>query len=104
MLSRMTLTICLAGLLPACTFSFELTSQRTALENQVMGSYRELEDDLVLISSVRGETTGGKTVSTRQKKALDARQNQEFNRDDVDELKLKGLLGETNDGKHVLLP
>jgi uncharacterized protein YdbL (DUF1318 family) len=93
-----------AILLQGCTFNFDVTTQRTALENQVMGSYRELEDDLILLSSVRGPKTGGTAMSESRKRALDARQNQEFNRDDIDELKDKGLLGETTAGGIALLP
>lgn len=88
----------------ACTFNFEVTSQRTALENQVMGSYRELEDDLVLVSSVRGPSNAEDKLAPSKKLALDARQNQEFNRDDVDELKDKGVLGEASDGRLQMLP
>jgi uncharacterized protein YdbL (DUF1318 family) len=101
-----------ASLLPlvlatmGCTFNFELTSQRTALENQVMGAYKELDDDLVLVSSVRaaGTPAPATVLAPGQKKALDARQNQEFNRDDVDELKDKEVLGETAAGGLALLP
>lgn len=90
---------------PACTFKFDLTSQRTALENQVMGSYKELEDDLVLVSSVRaGDKTTAAPLSEGQKRALLARQNQDFNRDDVDELKTKEIIGETKEGTIALLP
>jgi uncharacterized protein YdbL (DUF1318 family) len=88
----------------ACTFNFELTSQRTALENQVMGAYKELDDDLVLVSSMRGPDDPAPVVAPEEKKALDARQNQEFNRDDVDELKDKGVLGETAAGTVTVLP
>jgi hypothetical protein len=88
-----------------CTINFELTSQRTALENQVMGSYKELDDDLVLVSTVRGPANGAAAApSARQRRAIDARQNQEFNRDDVDELKTAEILGETNQGTIVVVP
>lgn len=77
----------------ACAFEVNVTSQRTALENQVMGSYAQLEDDLVLNSSVRGKPTKG-----IKEKALLAKQNQAFNKDDIDELKSKGILGESKQG------
>ena len=32
----------------SCSFNFELTSQRTALENQILGNYKELDDDLIV--------------------------------------------------------
>jgi uncharacterized protein YdbL (DUF1318 family) len=91
--------------LTACTFNFEVTTPRTALENQIMGSYKELEDDLILVSSVR---SGGKQASAEmapgKRRALDARENQEFNRDDIDELKDKGIVGETATGTVAILP
>lgn len=91
-----------------CAFNFEITSQRTALENQVLGSYQEMDDDLVLVTSVRSLDSEGKKkeidVSDLQQRAIVARQNQEFNRDDVDELKQAQILGEANDGQLVILP
>jgi len=91
-----------------CTFNFDVTSQRTALENQVMGSYKELDDDLILASSVRGLSknavpTAAK-VSASKQRAFDARQNQQFNQDDIEEFKQKQILGEAADGSLVLLP
>jgi uncharacterized protein YdbL (DUF1318 family) len=91
------------GALPACTFNFELTSQRTALENQVMGAYKELEDDVILASSVRAPGGPKPVLSESKRRAVDARQNQDFNRDDIDELKDKEMLGEANDGNLALL-
>jgi hypothetical protein len=89
-----------------CTFNFEVTSQRTALENQVMGAYQELEDDLVLISAVRAGEAKRNTASIppTKRRALDARANQDFNRDDIVELKELQVLGEAADGRVTLLP
>lgn len=78
----------------SCTFNFELTSQRTALENQVLGTYKEIEDELILVSAVRGEMILPKEDSP----ATMARKNQDFNRDDIEELKSKHLIGETHMG------
>lgn len=92
-------------LFTACTFNFEVTTPRTALENQVMGSYKELEDDLILVSSVRAGAKQAKVDMTPgRRRALDARENQEFNRDDIDELKDKGVIGETSGGVVAMLP
>jgi len=92
----------------ACSFKFEITSQRTALENQVMGSYKEIDDDVILMSSVRGVDQDGKTtsheVSDNQLAAVRAKQNQEFNRDDLDELKAAQIIGEAPDGTITVLP
>lgn len=94
------LVMALAG----CTFNFELTTQRTALENQVMGAYKELDDDLILVSSVRGGKQAKTEMSPGHRRALDARENQEFNRDDIDELKDKQIVGETAGGTLALVP
>src|SRR5688572_5441341 len=103
MLMPMLMLVIAAAITSSCTFNFEVTSQRTALENQVMGTYRELEDDLVLISAVRAPKAGA-AVSPHRQRALDAKQNQDFNRDDIDELKTIGVLGETAGGTVALLP
>ena len=76
-----------------CAFNFDLTSQRTALENQVMGAYKELEDELVLSAAARG--TGTASVA---KPAVIAGQNQMYNIDEIQELKNAGLFGEGGDG------
>lgn len=105
MFKRSRLSFLILPVLAGCQFNFEVTTPRTALENQVMGSYKELDDDLILVSSVRA---GGKQakadLSPSKRRALDARQNQEFNRDDIDELKDKGVIGETAAGTVAMLP
>ncbi len=83
----------------SCTFKFDVTSQKTALENQVLGSYQQLEDDLVLVGTVRGPQDGRKVDAV----AL-AKQNQKFNLDDIEELKDAQVLGEANDGRLLLVP
>lgn len=91
-----------------CAINFELTSQRTALEKQILGSYEELDDDLLMISSVRALDEEGKKkgydLSDLQMKALKAKQNQQFNRDDIDELKNDQILGENSRGYLSVLP
>jgi len=96
-------------LLSGCSFNFELTSQKTALENQIMGSYKELDDEVLLMASVRGVNKDGTKSATRiqsegAKVALEAKQNQSFNRDDIDELRVKQIIGEAKDGSTILLP
>jgi len=81
----------------SCTFNFELTSQRTALENQVLGSYKEIEDELILVSAIRGLSN----ARTSESPAARARKSQDFNRDDIDELKSKHLIGETQYGELI---
>ena len=103
---RWAVASCLALVATGCAFNFEVTSQRTALENQVMGAYKELDDELILVSSVRaaGVKGVGTRVKTVQRPALDARLNQDFNRDDIEELKDLGVIGESATGTVVLLP
>ena len=91
-------------LLTGCTFNFDVTGQRTALENQVMGSYRELDDDLILASSVRAVTPTKRVMSTSRQKGVDAKLNQQFNQDDLAELEDLEILGESSSGAVVLLP
>ena len=70
----------------------------------MLGAYKELDDELILSSSVRAPSTAApKTVSASKRRALDAKAEQDFNRDDVDELKGKGLLGEAADGTLAVL-
>ncbi len=105
MIRKLLFLLCLTPLVSACTFNFEVTTPRTALENQVMGSYKELDDDLILVSSVRAGAKQAKNeMVPGKRRALDARENQEFNRDDIDELKDKGVIGETAVGTVALLP
>ncbi len=84
--------------LMGCAFNFEVTTQKTALENQIMGAYRELEDDLILLSTERG-TGAVKSDSP----AVYARKNQQFNLDDLAELKSQCLLGETQSGEVAVI-
>jgi len=91
-------------LLTGCTFNFDVTGQRTALENQVMGSYRELDDDLILASSVRAVTANKKVLSTSRQNGVNAKLNQQFNQDDLAELEDLEILGESSNGAVVILP
>jgi uncharacterized protein YdbL (DUF1318 family) len=111
MISRNILgSVVLAHCLCACSFNFELTSQKTALENQVMGSYKELDDDVIMMASVRGVSKDGKKTKTAvpasdsAKRAIAAKQNQDFNRDDIDDLKQKQIVGESSAGELALVP
>ena len=87
----------------------QVVDERTALENQILGSYEELDRDLQLVASVRAVDEDGKRkkpprFSDVRATAVTARQTQQFNRDDIEELKQAGCLGESNDGKLVARP
>ncbi|MCA9670484.1 MAG: DUF1318 domain-containing protein [Myxococcales bacterium] len=80
-------------------------ARKTQLENQLLGTFAQLSKDVILASAVRGGAddvgaAAGKRakMSPLQRRALDAMLRREFNRDDIDALKDKGVLGEGNDG------
>src|SRR4030066_639220 len=87
-----------------------LVDTRTALENQVLGSYKELNREFVMIASVRSVDEKGiaedrlKGMSASQRDAMKAMQAREFNRDDVDDFKKSGCVGENNQGLLEMLP
>lgn len=95
----------LAGALGAGCVSaqIQVVDERTALENQILGSYEELDRDLQLVASVRavdetGKRKGPPSFSQIRAQAVAARQTQRFQLDDVQELKTAGCLGEGADG------
>jgi len=71
--------------------------QKTQLENQILGSFGELQKDLVLIQSVRGDEEGT-AIPAPQREALYAMMNRQFNADDVMALKIQGVAGEAKTG------
>ena len=71
-------------------------AQPTALELQLLGAYRKLDDDLIRAGSVRAAGAGpASAASALAAEALEARAMQRFNQDDVAELKAAGCLAET---------
>ncbi len=81
----------------------DVVDQRTALENQVLGSYQEIDGDLLLLASVRSIDSNGRLVkapplSDGRREAIRAMQRSNFNKDDIDRFKAMGALGETNRG------
>ncbi len=87
-----------------------LVDTRTALENQVLGSYKELNREFVMIASVRSVDEKGiaedrlKGMSASQRDAMKAMQAREFNRDDIDDFKKNGCVGENNAGLLEVFP
>jgi uncharacterized protein YdbL (DUF1318 family) len=80
-----------------------VVSERTALENQVLGSYNSLSDEVLLVASVRGLDPTGKIEtpprrSREQRDAIEAVQVLAFNEDDTDAFKRLGWVGEGNTG------
>ena len=92
--------------LAGCTLAkvdVNVVSQRTALENQVLGSYNALSDDVLLVASVRGVDPTGKIETPPRKSreyqnAVTAMETLAFHEDDVDAFKRLGWVGENNSG------
>jgi uncharacterized protein YdbL (DUF1318 family) len=76
--------------------------RKTQLENQILGTFERLEDDLVLASSVRGPDAPP-ALSPLEREALEAMMTREYQRDDVDALKEKQIVGEAASGYLQLL-
>jgi len=92
--------------LAGCTLAkvdVNVVSERTALENQVLGSYNALSNDVLLVASVRGVDPTGKIEtpppkSREYQNAVMAMETLAFHEDDVDGFKRLGWVGENNVG------
>lgn len=69
---------------------------KTALERQMMGELVPLTEEELLASSMRAGTEDARSsgLDERQARAMAARRRQVFNRDEIEDLKSKGCLGE----------
>jgi hypothetical protein len=76
--------------------------RKTQLENQILGTFQRLEEDLILASSVRGERPEER-LTPLQREAVEAMMLREFIRDDVEALKNKQVVGEANTGLLAIL-
>lgn len=80
-----------------------VVSERTSLENQVLGSYNSLSNDLLLVASVRGVSPTGRVDSPPERSpehrdALNALETVSFHADDLESFKRLGWAGENRDG------
>lgn len=76
-----------------------LTGEKTALENQILGTYEKVETDSWISASARTAESEADHIKTQQRQAvLLAVQNQNFNRDEIEELKQQAVIGENNKG------
>ncbi len=83
----------------------QVTGEKTALENQVIGTYQQVADESWMVASTRAADSGQKVqMATEKKEVLDALQNRRFNKDDIEEFKRDGALGENNQGFLELRP
>ena len=83
---------------------FNVTGEKTSLENQVLGAYQQIESDTWVIASTRSIGSGQTTpMSTRRRQVLEAVQNRKFNKDEIDEFKKDQVVGENNKGFLTIL-
>ncbi len=85
-----------------------VVDERTALENQVLGTYQELNQEVLLVASVRyidpqGKLKHTKQLPERKKEVVRALQRVSFNKDDLNRYKRSGIIGENNIGGITLL-
>jgi hypothetical protein len=93
-------------LLGGCTLAkvdVNVVSERTSLENQVLGTYNSLSEDLLLVASVRGVSPTGTIEapprrSPEQQDATRALETIAFHADDLDAFKRLGWAGENREG------
>lgn len=83
----------------SCVTVKPVVVDRTAeLENQILGRMQQLEANLILRSSVRGERQRTNELPPGEKEAVQAAMRRAFNADDIAELKQIGQIGETTRG------
>ena len=105
-LIKKVLVIFIALFLANCTLAkvkIDVVSERTSLENQVLGTYNSLDRDMLLVASVRGVDPKGKLYkppvqSQERKDAIEAMQTLAFHEDDLQSFKRLGWVGENNEG------
>ncbi|UCF95002.1 MAG: DUF1318 domain-containing protein [Desulfobacterales bacterium] len=87
----------------------DVVSERTALENQVLGTYNALDQEMLLVASVRGVDSSGRIQqppkqSQEQQDAILAVQTLAFHADDLQIFRRLGWVGEDNAGHLVAFP
>lgn len=102
----LTLLLTFATLAASACISVRTTSvdRKTALEQQFIGEVEDLSDDLATDASARAESNGmGERGDDPYARALQARRLQKFYRDDLDDARKRGCVGEASDGKVAVL-
>ncbi|MCP4136257.1 MAG: YdbL family protein [bacterium] len=81
--------------------TINLTGQKTAVERQIVGDYKELEKDAWAVSSVKStvqKSKGGDATAGGDPELFKALKVREFHKEKIREYKTEGALGETNTG------
>ena len=100
------------ALCAGCTLAqvkVDVVSERTSLENQVLGTYNALDREMLLVASVRGVDTEGRVQtpprqSREQQDVLLAMQVLSFHEDDLQAFKQLGWVGENKEGLLTVFP
>ena len=100
------ITLGLALFFCGCTLAkvdVNVVSERTSLENQVLGTYNSLNEDMLLVASVRGVSPTGKIEAPprhtpEQIDATKAMETIAFHSDDIETFKRFGWIGENYEG------
>lgn len=103
---KLSLLLSTVMFISACTLAkvdVNVVSERTSLENQVLGTYNSLSDDMLLVASVRGVSPTG-SIDTppkhtpEQADAVRAMETIAFHADDIEAFKKLGWVGENLEG------
>ncbi len=105
-LSVVSLALGLALFVSGCTLAkvdVNVVSERTSLENQVLGTYNSLNEDMLLVASVRGVSPTGlidapPRHTPEQADAVRAMETIAFHADDIETFKRFGWVGENQEG------
>ena len=105
-LLRFSLVCSLLLYLSGCTLAkvdVNVVSERTSLENQVLGTYNSLSEDMLLVASVRGVSPRGVIDAPirhtpEQADATRAMETIAFHADDIETFKRFGWIGENLEG------
>ena len=81
-----------------------ITGEKTALENQILGHYARLEEEVWMLVSYRSPDSTEQSFSQERRQMLEAMRNRMFNRDDVEEFKTDGVVGEALTGLLEIRP
>jgi len=98
--------LCIIACLSGCTLAnvqVDVVSERTSLENQILGTYNALDKEMLLIASVRGVDARGNIRpapkhSQEHKDAVTALQLLAFHEDDIQLFKQLNWVGENQEG------
>lgn len=113
------ITICVTALsmllkgcssMPSCCVisppRIHLTGEKTVIERQIVGDYRELEEDAWVISSMKttvASAEGLSSTSAADSETLRAMKIREYNSDKITDYKKQGAIGEANNGLLVYM-